>query len=114
MECPVCGERLRSTEKYGMEVDICPACKGLWLERGKLETIMSQAATQSSEQTSVTSGAPPAPAPTLVAQPQQHTEHDDHDHTERHGHHDDDDRHGRQRRRGSWIGDLLGGFGGED
>lgn len=49
MECPVCGGRLRPTEKYDVEVDICPACKGLWLERGKLETILSRAAALPSE-----------------------------------------------------------------
>ncbi len=40
MECPVCGERLRAVEKYGVEVEICPGCKGVWLDRGELETII--------------------------------------------------------------------------
>ncbi len=114
MECPVCGERLRTTEKYGTEMDICPSCKGLWLERGKLETIMTQTAAQASEQTPTAAGAPPVPAAAATAHQRQHTEDGDHDHDEHYGHRDDDDRHGRQRRRGSWIGDLLGGLGGED
>lgn len=114
MECPVCGGRLRLTEKYGVEVDICPACKGLWLERGKLETILIRAAALPSEPAPIAAGAPPTPAASSTTQQQQHTEHGDHDHDESHRQHDDDHQHGRQRRRGSWIGDLLGGLGGED
>jgi uncharacterized protein len=40
MECPVCGDRLRGVEKYGVEIEICPGCKGVWLDRGELETII--------------------------------------------------------------------------
>jgi Zn-finger nucleic acid-binding protein len=41
MQCPVCDERLREIEKYGVMVDICPSCKGVWLDRGELEKIVS-------------------------------------------------------------------------
>ena len=114
MECPVCGERLRPTEKCGVEVDICPACKGLWLERGKLETILSRATALPSEQAPapVAAGAPQMSATSYTTHPPQRTEYGDHD--EHPGHHDGDHQHSRQRRRGSWIGDLLGGLGGED
>jgi Zn-finger nucleic acid-binding protein len=43
MECPVCGDRLRPVEKYGVEVEVCPGCKGVWLDRGELETIIETA-----------------------------------------------------------------------
>jgi uncharacterized protein len=39
MQCPVCDERLREVEKYGVAVDICPSCKGVWLDRGELEKV---------------------------------------------------------------------------
>jgi Zn-finger nucleic acid-binding protein len=39
MNCPVCDEKLREIEKYGVMVDICPSCKGVWLDRGELEKI---------------------------------------------------------------------------
>ncbi len=39
MQCPVCDDRLREVEKYGVMVDICPSCKGVWLDRGELEKI---------------------------------------------------------------------------
>ena len=39
MECPVCGEKLREIEKFGVMVDLCPGCKGCWLDRGEIEKI---------------------------------------------------------------------------
>ena len=41
MQCPVCDERLREVEKYGVMIDLCPSCKGIWLDRGELEKIAS-------------------------------------------------------------------------
>jgi Zn-finger nucleic acid-binding protein len=39
MLCPVCDERLREVERFGVTVDICPGCKGVWLDRGELERL---------------------------------------------------------------------------
>jgi Zn-finger nucleic acid-binding protein len=39
MQCPACDERLREVERYGVMVDICPGCKGVWLDRGELEKV---------------------------------------------------------------------------
>ena len=42
MNCPVCdGVRMREVEKDGVMIDICPQCKGVWLDRGELEKLMS-------------------------------------------------------------------------
>jgi len=41
MNCPVCdGARLREVEKDGILIDVCPSCKGVWLDRGELEKLM--------------------------------------------------------------------------
>lgn len=40
MNCPVCDAQLRVVNKHGVEVDICPDCKGVWLDRGELDKIM--------------------------------------------------------------------------
>jgi Zn-finger nucleic acid-binding protein len=41
MNCPVCeNTRMREMEKNGIMVDICPNCKGVWLDRGELEKLM--------------------------------------------------------------------------
>lgn len=41
MKCPVCADvRMREVEKNGVHIDICPDCKGVWLDRGELEKLM--------------------------------------------------------------------------
>lgn len=41
MLCPVCeGSRMREVEKNGILIDICPTCKGVWLDRGELDKLM--------------------------------------------------------------------------
>lgn len=37
--CPKCGERLQAKALSGVTVDECPACQGMWLDRGELEEI---------------------------------------------------------------------------
>jgi Zn-finger nucleic acid-binding protein len=44
MKCPSCNETLLMTEKRGVEIDYCPNCRGIWLDRGELEKIMDNAA----------------------------------------------------------------------
>ncbi|WP_047985695.1 TFIIB-type zinc ribbon-containing protein [Ornithinibacillus californiensis] len=40
MNCPVCdGVRMREVQKDDVLIDICPNCKGVWLDRGELEKI---------------------------------------------------------------------------
>lgn len=40
MNCPVCKDSvLAMTEKKGVEVDYCPTCRGVWLDRGELEKL---------------------------------------------------------------------------
>ena len=43
MKCPVDGETLLITERYGVEIDYCPDCRGVWLDRGELEKIIEMA-----------------------------------------------------------------------
>lgn len=41
MNCPVCeGSRMREVDKDGIQIDICPTCKGVWLDRGELDKLM--------------------------------------------------------------------------
>jgi rubrerythrin len=41
MHCPKCGNNL-STQLYGrVEIDVCPSCRGLWLDANELETILA-------------------------------------------------------------------------
>jgi Zn-finger nucleic acid-binding protein len=43
MQCPICKEvTLVMTERQSTEVDYCPQCRGVWLDRGKLDTIIER------------------------------------------------------------------------
>ncbi len=41
MNCPVCETQMKEIEKYGVDIDICPQCKGVWLDRGEIDKIAS-------------------------------------------------------------------------
>ncbi|MDU8925881.1 zf-TFIIB domain-containing protein [Alisedimentitalea sp. MJ-SS2] len=44
MKCPVDGETLVMAERHGVEIDYCPKCRGVWLDRGELDKIIDKAA----------------------------------------------------------------------
>lgn len=42
MNCPKCNVTLSMSEKHGVEIDYCPNCRGIWLDRGELEKIIER------------------------------------------------------------------------
>lgn len=84
MKCPVCTTvNLVMSERQGVEIDYCPECRGVWLDRGELDKIIERSVPQES--------AAPQPvqqAPQPAYQPQQaHYGHGhDHGHGYNHGH----------------------------
>jgi Zn-finger nucleic acid-binding protein len=48
MKCPICDIEMRITEREGVEIDYCPQCRGVWLDRGELEKILSRVESQQS------------------------------------------------------------------
>ncbi|HAZ31534.1 MAG TPA: hypothetical protein DCY61_02355 [Dehalococcoidia bacterium] len=42
MKCPVCDVDLRMAERQGVEIDYCPECRGIWLDRGELDKIIER------------------------------------------------------------------------
>jgi len=63
MACPVDGAALVMSERSGIEIDYCPTCRGVWLDRGELDKIIERnAGSQAPQQ--------PAPPP-QPAHPQQ-------------------------------------------
>ena len=53
MQCPNDGAVLTMSERSGIEIDYCPTCRGVWLDRGELDKIIDRSVTQ----------APPPPPP---------------------------------------------------
>jgi Zn-finger nucleic acid-binding protein len=50
MKCPSCEELLVMTERQGVEIDYCPKCRGVWLDKGELDKIIEKSATAESNQ----------------------------------------------------------------
>ncbi|AZI36217.1 hypothetical protein NT2_04_00910 [Caenibius tardaugens NBRC 16725] len=44
MSCPVCRVPLAMSDRQGIEIDYCPQCRGVWLDRGELDKIIERSA----------------------------------------------------------------------
>ena len=42
MKCPVCNIELRMSERQGIEIDYCPECRGVWMDRGELDKVIER------------------------------------------------------------------------
>ncbi|MBO6604030.1 MULTISPECIES: TFIIB-type zinc ribbon-containing protein [Rhodobacterales] len=86
MQCPIDGTQLVMTDRQGVEIDYCPQCRGVWLDRGELDKIIERS----------TADAPAAPQPA------------------RRGYDDDYDQgpdrsssYHKKKRRGSFLDDIF-------
>ena len=51
MKCPNCEETLVMSDRQGIEIDYCPKCRGVWLDKGELDKIIEKSySSQSSQQ----------------------------------------------------------------
>lgn len=46
MLCPICKVDLQITERKDIEIDYCPKCRGVWLDRGELDKIIERSNAQ--------------------------------------------------------------------
>lgn len=92
MKCPACNTDLLITERQSIEIDYCPACRGIWLDRGELDKIIERSA--------------------IDFRPVGHDQEQYYKETSHHGHHDNDHdyyidpRTGRRKRKGGPLGFL--------
>lgn len=99
MKCPVDDETLVMTERSGVEIDYCPKCRGVWLDRGELDKILERAAPLPAA-----AAQPPMAPPQAAAQPFYREERrDDRYDKDRY---DKDRYHGKRKREG-FLGDLF-------
>lgn len=49
MKCPSCQETLTISERQGVEIDFCPKCRGVWLDRGELDKLLEREAALTNE-----------------------------------------------------------------
>ena len=93
MQCPIDKTDLVMTDRQGVEIDYCPKCRGVWLDRGELEKIIERGATQAPAQ--------PAPQPYQEPNypPQQYDKHGDQGRNNQ--------GYPRKERKESFLGDLF-------
>lgn len=51
MKCPLDGTELKISERQGIEIDYCPQCRGVWLDRGELDKIIERSGVQAAAPT---------------------------------------------------------------
>ncbi len=108
MQCPIDGETLVMSQRSGVEIDYCPKCRGVWLDRGELDKILERAAAE----------AAPAAAPRQDAERREERRDDrrddrrfddrrDRDDRDDYRRYDDDHGYGRKKKRESFLSDLF-------
>ena len=101
MLCPSCKVDLVMTERQNIEIDYCPKCRGVWLDRGELDKIIEKSVREAEPAAPV---AQPSPIP--EARPDRYDE-------RRPEHRRDDDRsyhgggHHKGYRRKSWLEEIF-------
>ena len=100
MLCPTCDNvNLAMTDRQGIEIDYCPKCRGIWLDRGELDRLIERA-----EQAS----APPMPNAHASAPAQYVKDHSRHSgDRDRDRDHGRDQQHGYRKRPKSLLGELF-------
>lgn len=91
MKCPICAVELKIAERQGIEIDYCPQCRGVWLDRGELDKMIERSMTVQ-----------PRREPEPTSRP--YRENDSRE-RERYGREHDDDY--KKRKRKSFLGDLF-------
>lgn len=90
MLCPICSVELAMTNRQDVEIDYCPKCRGVWLDRGELDKIIDRVIAQ-------TPGYSRAPGGYHDRRDHHDYDDDDHDH---YG-------HGHKRKHGSFLRELF-------
>ena len=102
--CPTCRVSLTMSERQGIEIDYCPQCRGVWLDRGELDKIIERSGDeegQVSQTQSSTSQQVPQPGQPYPPQDRYDSGHGS-GHGGGHG-----GGHGQSRRHGSFLGRLF-------
>jgi Zn-finger nucleic acid-binding protein len=90
MNCPICHVALVISEKQGIEIDYCPQCRGIWLDRGELDKIIERST-------------PEGQSRFYDSNHSFNQHHNDHDHHKYHGNSDYYQHHKQK----NWLSDLF-------
>ena len=94
MKCPTCNVDLQMTERQNVEIDYCPQCRGVWLDRGELDKII--------EKSTASSSAPERNQEVQMNSQQRYNEdhHDEHNHNQEYG-------YNKKRKKEGLLGELF-------
>ena len=100
MLCPLCKEiELRISERQGVEIDYCPQCRGIWLDRGELDKLIERAQQEYSQ--------PPVAAPPASRPPEPRYADPRYEKPRYRDDDDDDYKYRKRRKKGGWLGEIL-------
>lgn len=94
MQCPIDQTTLAMTERQGIEIDYCPTCRGVWLDRGELDKLIE-------------SGGEPPRAAQPTAPPREHYQEPPPRRDDRYYSKDDEYKYGKKKKKESFLGDLF-------
>jgi uncharacterized protein len=103
MQCPVDGETLVMADRGGVEIDYCPKCRGVWLDRGELDKIIDRASGAPAPVAAAPASRPMPQNPAPVYQPEPQRPRGDY----RRDHDDDDDYRDGRKRKKSILGEIF-------
>lgn len=106
MQCPIDQTTLQMTERQGIEIDYCPQCRGVWLDRGELDKLIEGAANQAG----AFNTAPPPPSQGYQQQQPPPQRYNDPGYRPQHNIHDSDDpsyKHYKKKKKGGFLGELF-------
>lgn len=89
MKCPIDNVDLVMSDRQGIEIDYCPTCRGVWLDRGELDKIIERSGSQMTPQ-----------QPQRPAQPQYRDE-------PRYDNRDRDDYKYKSKKKESFLGEIF-------
>ncbi|MBK8830911.1 MAG: zf-TFIIB domain-containing protein [Saprospiraceae bacterium] len=91
MKCPTCNIDLVMSERSGIEIDYCPQCRGVWLDRGELDKIIERNAQVTAPPVDTGFG----------------NKDDFRPRKDEKRYHDDDDDYYKRKKRGGLLGDIF-------
>jgi len=101
MHCPVCKDpKLVISERQGIEIDYCPDCRGVWLDRGELDKLIEKSVADSAP-------SPSAQAPVRQTQHDQREERYEARYEDRYGDRKHNKHSGYRKKPKSWLSEFF-------